>query len=264
MAVSFATKPKKKATEEKAEAPAKKTGGLSFLKKGKEAKQALQHEEAKAQQAKEEKGKLWTFYIKEDDEKTITFLDGELDADGFLDVPMFYQHTVFHDGKWQDFVCTEDNEPCPLCAAGERSTLVGVLTCIDHSEHTIKNGPNKGEVIKDTKKLYVAKRGTLKLLQKQAEKRDGLTGATFEVSRTGDKSPNVGNMFEFVQKHSMAELQEHFGKDDKGNEVAEPADYEHEITYRPAEELLKLGLGKATQGIGSEKGIDKKELEEEL
>lgn len=263
MAVSFAKKTKPAAQDDEVKTE-KKTAKVSFLKKGEEAKKALQQAEAEAQMAKEESGKLFTFYLKEDTEKTITFLDGALDDDGMLDVPMFDQHTVYVNGKWQDFVCTEDQEPCPLCAAGEKKSLVGVLTVIDHSEYKIKNGPNQGKVIKDTKKLYVAKRMTLKQLTKLAEKRGGLTGCTFEVSRTGDKSPNVGNMFEFVEKNTLEDLREHFGKDEGGNWIATAADYEKEITYRTAEELLKLGVGKATHTVGKEKGIDTEKLDEEL
>ena len=53
----------------------------------------------------------------------------------------------------------------------------------------MQKGPNKGKVIKNTRKLFIAKNQTIKMLTKLAAKRGGLQGCTFDVARTGDKEP---------------------------------------------------------------------------
>ena len=261
MALAF-TKIKKQVSSADEDAPttskpAQKSGSvLGFLKKGAAAKEALQKEEAQAELRKQEQGRLWRFRMPEGEERKITFLDGDIDDDGMLDINMFYEHTIRVNGTWENFVCTADtdtSQPCPICEAGNTPSLVGVMTVIDHSEHKIKKGPNAGKTITNQRKLFVAKQGTLKLLTKQAVKRGGLAGCTFEVSRLGDKDPAVGNQFDFVHKfESYEEIAEELGLK---IEDVQPANYEEEIRYRSPEELIELGVGKALQGPGlSNKG----------
>jgi hypothetical protein len=235
----------------------------AWMKTGKAAQHAIEQADAKAEAAKAEAGKMFRFWMPADDERKVTFLDGTLDADGLLDIPMWDEHRVKIAGDWENFACTANTEPCPVCNAGDsRATLVGALTVIDHSPYTIKSGPNAGKVVKNSRKLFVCTRQTIKLLNKQAAKRGGLKGCTFEISRTGDKEPGVGNQFEFVEKHEdMAAFAAGLGL--KLEEV-QPADYANEITYRTADELLKLGIGKAFKaGVGAEKGV-KTALKDEL
>jgi len=245
-----------KTPPKKTEHSAPKAG---WLKSGKEAKAALETEEALAEQRKEEQGKLWPFWLPPDEERQITFLDGKLDEDGMLDVLMYYEHSVKINGKWQKFVCTAEadtSQPCPLCESGNRNTLVGVLTVIDHSEYKVKNGPNAGKTIKNTRKLFPAKRATLKLLQNIAAKRGGLAGCTIDVYRSGDKAAGVGDQFQFVEK--LEKRSEIAAKYDLELDDVKPADYTEEITYRSPEELIALGVCKPAihQGTGSSSNFD--------
>jgi hypothetical protein len=242
-------------------------GGASFLKSGSAAQEALATEDAKAEMAKAEAGKLWRFYLKDGEEKRVTFLDGDLDENGMLSDQRYYQHMLFINGEWKNFVCTADvdqTQPCPICSRNDkdsRPALVGVLTVIDHSSHTVQNGPNKGNVIKNQRRLYVMKKGTIKHLQKLAEKRGGLAGCTFDISRTGDKEPGVGNQFDFVEKHdSLDSLAAELGIK---VEDCLPANYGEEIKYYSPTELIELGVGKAQGGIGYEKGVSSS-LKDEL
>jgi hypothetical protein len=224
---------------------------VSWMKRGVKAKQMLDAADAQAEKAKESVGKLFRFWIPPEEERLITFLDGELDDTGMLDVPMFYEHRVKINGAWDTFVCVADEEPCPICENSDsRQTMVGVMTVIDHTEYKIQRGPNAGKVVKNTRKLFVATRNTLKTLAKQAVKRDGLTGCTFEVSRTGDKEPGVGGQFEFVEKRSLAQVAKAF---DLKPEDLKPADYDYEVIRRTADQLIELGLGKPPSGVGYEK-----------
>ncbi|MBY0560032.1 hypothetical protein [Hyphomicrobium sp.] len=248
-----------------AESP-KKTGTvLSFLKTGQSAREALTQEEAKAELAKQEQGKLWRFWMPDGEDRRVTFLDGEMSDDGLLDVPMFYQHTIRINGNWESFVCTADadtSQPCPLCESGDKPSLVGVMTVIDHSEHKVKNGPNAGAIIKNTRKLFLAKRNTIKQLTKLAAKRDGLAGCTFDVSRTDDKQPSVGNQFDFVEKfESYDDIADKYGLK---IEDAQPADYTQEIRYRKPEELIELGVGKAVKSALGTKKVSSAAISDEL
>ena len=213
---------------------------------------------AKAQQEAEqrqaEKGKLFRFWMKEKEEARITFVDGELATEGALagypDPPRYYEHNLFLNGSWNNFVvCPEKTDPasgekCPYCEAGERPSLVALFTVIDHRQGVSKD---KSKTYKDTKKLLVAKPQTYEMLTKHALKRKGLAGCTFDASRVGDKSASVGSMFEFVEKTPIEELKQRYTVervDPKTNKKVTvtnftPADYDREIAYKSGEELRK-------------------------
>lgn len=254
-------KPATKAFGNKSKASS--SGNVSFFKKGAEAKAALQKEEAEAELRKQEAGNMWRFWMPAGEDRQITFLDGDLDDEGMLDIQMFYEHTTRVNGQWKNFVCTaeaDQSQPCPICESGDRPSLVGVMTVIDHTPHKIKKGANAGKTIQNQRKLFVAKQGTLRILTKLAQKRGGLAGCTFDVSRTGDDEANVGNQFDFCEKFdSYEEIGDKFGL--KLEEV-QPADYDKEIVYRSPEDLIELGVGKAIGGPGT--GKQSSSLKDEL
>lgn len=240
--------------------------GLSYLKRGNAARQALEHAEAQAELRKQEAGRLWRFWVAEGKEKRITFLDGDLDEAGMLDIPLYDEHAIRVNGSIEYFVCTaetDQTQPCPLCEAGDRPSLVGAMTIIDHSEHKVQKGPNAGKLIKNTRKLFVAKRNTIQILASLAAKRGGsLAGCTFDAMRQGDKSPNVGSQFDFVEKfESYDDIAEKYGLK---LEDVQPANYEEEIRYRSPEELIALGLGKAVQSSSGVKKSSTGNLSQEL
>lgn len=236
---------------------------MSWMLKGSAAKSALAQEEAHAELLKQEAGRLWSYWMPEDSDRQVTFLDGDLDAEGMLDILMYRQHSVPLNGNWEQFVCTaqeDQSQPCPICASGDRPSLVGVMTIIDHNPHTIKKGPNQGKLIQNSRKLFIAKRNTIKILTKIAVKRGGLSGCTFDISRGGKNDPAVGSQFDFVQKYGKrSEIAAKFGLKE---EEVQPANYAEEIRYRTPEQLIELGVGKAASGVGYEKGVGK--LKDEL
>ena len=242
----------------------KPSSGASWMKTGAAAKKALVEEEARAEKNKAEQGKLWRYWMPEDSDRKITFLDGDLDDEGMLDIPMFHEHFVKVNGSSENYVCTMEQEGfCPLCNTGDsKPALVGIMTVVDHTPYKVKTGANAGKVYKDRKKLFVAKKQTVRMLSKLAVKRDGLRGCTFDVSRTGDKSAGVGNQFDFDCKSTVAELMAAYSIE---ADALEPADYDAEVTYRTSEELADLGLGAGPSGPGFENsGVTKKNLDDEL
>ncbi len=219
---------------------------ITFLKKGAEAHQEM--EKADVKQAAAEKNRAFRFWMPDGAEKEITFLDGDLTEDGLLDIVMYYEHQIFMNGAWTNwFVCTGEQEPCPICEGGDTAALVGAFTIIDHSEWKDK----KGVKHKDEKKLFVAKRPSIKQLQVLATKRKGLAGCTFDAFRTGDQAAAVGNVFDFTEKQKLKVIKKKYSMED-----VEPYDYEDVIQYMEAKELRKLGFGSLAVGEDDEDGED--------
>lgn len=245
----------------KASAPSDKPK-VSFLARGAASKKMVQEHEAKIEARKELQGKMYRFRLPYNKDGQITFLDGKLDDDGMLDVPRWREHFLKIGGDNHRFVCTakiDTSQPCPICETGDEAALVGALTVVDHSEFTVKTGPNAGKVYRNQRRLFVAKDTTLKTLSKYANKpeRMGLTLCTFDVSRGPENKhpPAVGDTFDFVVKHeSYAAFAKKLGV--PVDEV-QPAAYDEEIVYLEPTKLIEMGIGKKPGGVGYEKGVDK-------
>lgn len=226
---------------------------VSWAKRGKAASEEMVKAEQQAAMRKAERDKLWRFWMEPETTRTITFLDGNPDADGMLDCMCYYEHNVPFNGSRENFVCTAEQEGhCVICDSGKEGSnnaLVGFLTIIDHTQHKIKQGKNAGKTIVNQRKAFVPKREIIKVLSKQAVKRGGLRGCTFEVSRGNDRTANTGNSFEFIEKLSDEEL---MAKYDLKPEDIEAADFEKEVTYRTNDQLVELGVGKNPTGPGYE------------
>jgi len=233
----------------------------SWAKRGAAAKQEMEKYEEDATKHWEAKNRMWRFWIPKGESAQVTFTDGDLLPDGTLDILTFREHTVKVNGEWENFVCIAEQEPCPICEGGDFPSLVGVLTIIDHRTYK-----GKKAVYKDNQRLYVAKKGTIKLLQQNATKRNGLAGATFEISRLGENDPTVGGSFDFEKKRSIEECQKAYTRKDKKTNKTEtvfrPADYEKEIVYLPGKELRAMGFGSGNP-IGGEGAVDSEAADKE-
>lgn len=266
MAISFAKGGGKKAEGAGAAKSSAAKAGASktpkWMKTGNAAKKAMQKEAAVQKKREEERDSIRRFWMPADSEASITFLDGDLGPDGELKALMFYEHSqVQFNGSYKNwFICTDEmpedmKEPCPVCqSTGKTPSLVAVFTIIDHSEW---KSESTGKVYKDQIKLFVCKMRTFRILQKMAQQTEGLSGTTFNVSRTSKDAANVGDVFIPVKKSSMEELADEFP-----NTVIAPADYEAEIKYYDATELRQMGFG--TAPIGSEPMAESDDFEEEL
>jgi hypothetical protein len=217
---------------------------VSWMKKGLALQSALQKDETIAAERKADREKLWRFRMKAGQERTVTFLDGNLDANGMLNAVAFREHRVPFQGGYQNYICTEDNEPCPICQGGDQSSLVFAFTIIDHTPYTYTSGQNAGKTVSDRVRLFACKRTSYLMLQKHATAQGGLAGVTFEITRTTDKSPGVGDVFVPTMKNSIADIQAQLPD-------AKVANYEEELIYRDAATLSAMGLGKTVTTIGA-------------
>lgn len=228
----------------------------SFLKTGKERAAAFKAEEARDKAREEERGKARRFFIhadKIDKDFLITFIDGDLDDDGILDTPTFREHSMKLNGKWTTFVSCEDDEPDPLQEQGKEPYFAQIFTIIDHDGYVDREGKEHINI----KRPFVAKKKTIKQLQKIATKRGGLAGCTFTVSRTSDKDPNVGNNFDFEKKREGKTLIKFFMSEGMSKkeamEAVEPFNYEEVLTYHSADELIDMGVCDKAETISSKK-----------
>jgi len=243
---------------------------MNWMKKGADAAAAFEHD-AQEQQLKFEQGKkTWRFWVKEGEEARITFVDGGLTKDGFLDVVSFREHRLLRNGSWNNyFVCTKEVEgSCPICEEGDLPSRVAVLTVIDHRKITGKKKKEDGSVVtyQDVPKLFVAKTDTLKLLTNLAQKRGGLQGCTFDVMRVGNRAPAVGSQFDFIEKAAVTVLKVKYFKVEDGKKVTlfKPLDYEKEITYLSVDELRNLGFGTAIVSPKSKPAVQEEEEEDAI
>lgn len=238
-----------KASPPAATAPAStSTAAKPLLFTGAAAKKEAEKQEAIIAAAKEKAGKSYRFRIPADKLKAdfdITFIDGHIDEDGSLEGPMWYEHTIPHAGGWENVVCINGSEPCPLCEAGDKADLMMGLTVIDHTPYTIKKGPKAGEIRKDQVKPYVIKRTARSKLQHLASKLGGLAGVQFSVARSDDKSPNTGDMFVNTGKKTIGELIAQYGEEVK------PINYADELIVHSRKEMLDLGFGSKGKAVAS-------------
>lgn len=240
----------KQAVDDAAKKTTKPKGGdapKGFLKTGAAAKALMDKADAEYAARQNASNKAWRFWLPAGEDAYITFLTGQISPEtGILDIPYANEHREKVGGKWEDFVCTEDHEPCPLCAAGSKKSFVGYLSILDHREREYEDKDGKTVKVKVTPRLLVAKSESLKQLIKMAEKRgeDGLVGSTYEASRTGKKKAAIGDMFDYDSTHSLEELIEEFGED------AEPLDMDEQVPYYTAAQLIEMGLGEKTTSIG--------------
>jgi hypothetical protein len=228
---------------------------FKFIKTGEDSIALAKKAALQAEQYRDQKGRLWRFFLSVDEDAAITFVDGEL-INGFLVPPRWYEHNLYLNGNWGNyFVCPEQTnidskDKCPICESGDRPYLAHGFTIIDHRVRKSE----KGNEYRDVRRLLVAKQQTFDMLNKHAMKRQGLACCTFDVCRTNDKEAAVGGMFDFRERRDRKELEKLYVKevvaDPKSNEKKivsnfVVADYDSELTYKSGDELRSMGFGKS-------------------
>lgn len=249
---------------------------MSWMMKDEASAKAAEQEKAAAEQRKKEQGKAFKWWLNKGEEGKLVFVDGNLNKNGILTPPRFFQHSyIFLLGQRLDVVCPKLTAPhlkdtCPLCEVKDRASLVSLFTVVDQRPYTNKE---TGKVIPFTRKLFAAKQTTFEQLNKIAVLQGGLAGAEFMVSRVAEKAAAVGDNFYPLGKKNAQEWSEKFTVsfktkegDQKTVNLFQPLDYDKEIVYRTGDELRKMGFGNpdsntnptmpttGTEGSGSDGG----------
>lgn len=219
----------------------KASASRNFLLRGDAAKQAVLAQQKEKEKAEEIRGKFRNFRLKPNTQSTITFLDGGLDENGFLDIPMMYLHSVYHanlgaNGERINVVCTQDTEGnCPICAY-DKAGLVGVMSVIEHVKYQ-----SGDEVVTNPRRLFLPKAQTLRELQEAATELGGLRGFQFKVRRTGKKTPLVGDEFELVNETRIPDAKLKTVLEKSGSSSA-AIDYDTELSFFSNDELHSMGI----------------------
>ena len=178
------------------------------------------------EQESEERQKSFVnrFYLKAGKEAKIIFLDDN--------PPVIEEHQLQINSDWRNFFTCKRiiGEPCIICdELKDTPYTVGFYTILDLTEYTTK----KGDVIKNSVKLFTPKLKALQLIKRQSQKRGGLELCVFDVYRSSADAFNVGDSFEFETKVTWDEIKQL-------NENASPFDYAEILAPKSDAELKKI------------------------
>lgn len=230
-----------------------------LLKRGQAAQEQLARAKKEAKERREMGGRTYRFWLPESGgEAKITFLDGDLDDDGYLDIAYAWEHNVPFRATRENFICPEkneheDQEPCPICAKGDDPSYIGFLTILLHEDWEDKRDKKKHTY---RRRIFAGKPDIIGKLQKRAKRHKGLAGCTFEVSRSGPRDFRTGGDFDFEEKNDIEDIRPALEKP----EHADPVDYRAELLFLSAEELLDRGVGaKAAPVVGADRPRKRRE-----
>lgn len=200
--------------------------------------------------------KPFRFWIERGEETRFTFLDGGIESGVLVPGVAFLEHMLKKTGSkgFDNICCVQEEEDCPICLDGDRPSLVFAMTILDHTEWKDKDG----KLHEHQRRLFVCKGDTFKMLQMKAMKPTpgtsetapmGLQYVTFNVGRVGEKSPGVGNVFDFVARTNLDTLVK---LTKMTAEDLQPLDYTKAITVLKADDLRKIGHGQGSKSaLGS-------------
>ena len=114
---------------------------VSWIKRGAAAKTAFAQEEAKAELRKQEAGKMWDFWMPEDLERQSPSSTASSMRTACSNAACSTSTRPHQRLRTLRLTVDQDqSQPCPICESGDRPALVGVMTIIDHTEHTVQKG----------------------------------------------------------------------------------------------------------------------------
>lgn len=189
--------------------------------------------EEQREQAKKESSSrsVPRFWMDPGDTKTIIFLD---DKEFCL-----WEHHVKIGDRWGNFfTCLKgmdpnDPKPCPFCLSGNKRQFSAFVTIIDCTGYTDKK---TGKEHKYIRKLFPMTVTTLEKFVQRKKKRTSLVGAVWEVSRSGDNSPKIGDDWEHKGEADIdKDLKLHY-KSAKDNKLHPPEPYDYLNIFEPLTE----------------------------
>lgn len=194
------------------------------------------------------------FFMMPDETKRILLLDDEPTC--------IWEHSLKIGGKWRghEYTCRKgmpDDPRCPLCTSGANRYYLGFLTILDLDGFTGEDGKKYTNL----RRLFPMKMETLKRFRKFKERRKSLVGWIIEASRSGKKTANVGDIFDFVEKVDPFEDERFwFASKTDGGKKKPPEIFDYRELFAPVsvKEMMSLGsmsgddsggyTGKSTSG----------------
>lgn len=162
-----------------------------------------------------------------------------------------YEHALMnHETNKRDFytVCLADTEDCPACHVDDKEgTYVMYLSVLDLEPWTTR----AGVLVEYSRRLYVVKARQQNVFKRKydamvQEGKKGLRGLRVKLYRDDDRSPVIGNDFEWGKRVSEARLAEYINEydDRKGNHhvenLGEVLDYDRLFPPMNRKQLAQL------------------------
>lgn len=228
-----------------------------WMAKGDAARQKQEQEQAAQQAAAERRANglymPFRFWVPVGEQREIVVLDAEPG-------PCFYEHQLQNprNGKWDIHeACPKEWEPCPLCDTQKDSYYVMMLTVMDLTPYTKKNG----EVVNHSRKLLAVKTQQQPFFLRQFDRHGTLRGLQLLMARDNRQTAGIGNP-EFVALHSEEDIMSSFGHDQvvsqdgkvlkEANSDCFALQYEQLFTQPSAEDLRARYGGTAPAGSASD------------
>lgn len=228
----------------------------SWYKTGAAADEAMEQDEKRRAEAS---NRVFRWFISKDNigtEYRITILDDLKHPAGYDSPFVFQEHAIWSAGPQKSrspmyFTCIEGLESpetgkkqsCPLCEMkDEYPYLASAYTIVTHDEFS--SSKKGGQIYKHEIRLLVAKPLVAKTLRKYLEKRRGLRGCVYDISRIGDSSASTGNNLDFIDKVN----DEGFEKltEGKFKVLPPPYDYHEILAPKSEQEIRDILSGKAS------------------
>lgn len=227
-----------------------RTNDTSWMHQGSDAREQQRREAEETARRRERGWKPPRFWLRPGEQADLIILDNEPG-------PCFYEHRIRNQstGKWDiEEACPKEWESCPLCAQHGESYYVMMLTVIDMTPFTDKNG-NQREY---SRKLLPVKSQQMPFFYNLHEIHGNLRGAHILTSRDNDKTFAIGNPQLDTRHgengfHSEEEILEAFGHGEirsqdgqrvirQANEDCTPVEY-GKVFERPSGEDLRRRFG---------------------
>lgn len=200
------------------------------------------------------------FYVKPGESRDIVILDEEPGV-------FYYEHNLKdpQTGKWNKFIpCIKAWDNCPLCDAVKESNYVMLLTIIDLTPYTNKDG----QTVEWSRKLLVVKSKQQKKFIRKFEKEGSLRGAIFTMTRDQQMEASIGEDIEFdefMDEEELSDFVREYTRDGKKEteDCSVPFNYEEIITEPTREQLEKLAGGDYSDTSSGNPERDRRRMEEE-
>lgn len=161
--------------------------------------------------SKASEGEMMRFFVRPGAQAQIVFLDDTMHRHTFDGMPIrvtpfrIVEHKIWDVVNNRAVFATCLGENCPICAYDKRPRRVGYFTVLDVTEY---QSQRTGKMEKRRTKSLFATYGTAEAVFKAEITAVGrnLKGAKYLVTRTGPKTPTVGETFTFMQhEQNLAE-----------------------------------------------------------
>lgn len=183
-------------------------GGGGWMSSGASARAKAEEELVRQREAAERRASglymPFRFWVGVGEQREVVILDSQLG-------PCFYEHQMQNPrtGRWDVHeACPKEWEPCPLCDHQKDSYYVMMLTVMDLSPYTNK----QGQTIPHSRKLMAVKAQQQPFFMRQFDRHQTLRGLHLLMSRDTQQTAQIGNP-EFIQLHSEEDIIESFGHD---------------------------------------------------